>query len=76
MGNHIAEIRRQAGFSSQEQLARHINIKRLVIAKWEAGITTPRYKTLLKIADALGCTADHLLRPPANPPQQGKAADA
>ena len=66
MNTRIADIRKQAGFSTQEQLAECVGIPRAVIAKWEAGITTPRYKTLLKLASKLNTTVDDLLRATAD----------
>ena len=64
MNPRIAEMRKQAGFSTQEQLAEYVDVPRAVIAKWEAGITTPRNKTLIKLAEPLNTTVDDLLREP------------
>ena len=61
MNSKIAILRRNAGYSTQEQLANHLDIPRPVIAKFEAGITTPRIATLARIAIALGCKIEDLL---------------
>ena len=75
MNPEIAEMRKLAGFSTQEQLAEYVDVPRPVIAKWEAGITTPRNKTLLKLADALNTTVDDLLRKTDSDPDESAKGD-
>ncbi|MCL2545745.1 MAG: helix-turn-helix domain-containing protein [Oscillospiraceae bacterium] len=63
---NIADARKAAGFSTQEQLANYIKVSRSTIAKLEAGICVPRWKTLKLIANALNCSVDDLLSDTAN----------
>ena len=56
----LKEARKAAGFSTQEQLAKELDVPRSTLAKWEAGITQPRANTLTFLARTLGCTIDDL----------------
>ena len=57
----ISEMRKAAGFSTQEQLATAAHTSRMTIAKMEAGITVPKWRALMRIAAAMNCTVDGLL---------------
>ena len=57
----LAERRKKAGFSTQEQLAVQINKNRSIVAKFEIGMFVPRWETLKSIASALNCSVDEIL---------------
>lgn len=57
----IRACRKAAGMT-QEELAERVGTARSALAMWEAGKSNPRIETLRKVADALGCTVDDLLR--------------
>jgi len=57
----ISQIRKNAGYSTQEQLAAHTGVSRSTIAKLEVGIAVPKWSTLKRIAEALNITTDHLM---------------
>ncbi len=56
----LKEIRKQKQFT-QEQLAKHLNIDRSQIGKYEHGTTSPNVEQLVAICKALNCSADYLL---------------
>ena len=58
---NLAEMRKKAGYSSQEQLATELEIPRSTLAKWEAGICEPSIKTFQRLAAKFNCTVDELL---------------
>jgi transcriptional regulator with XRE-family HTH domain len=70
---------RKAWGLSQEELARRSGLATVTIAKLEEGrIVDPKASTLLKLARALGCQVDALLREPAGvggarPPREPEA---
>lgn len=45
---------------SQRELAALVGVTGPAVAAWETGKAYPRQRTLVKIADALGCTVDDL----------------
>lgn len=50
----LADIRKLAGYSTQQELADAVEgFERVTIAKWEAGERYPRPATLIKLAKAL-----------------------
>ncbi len=57
IGRGIRRMRVRAGIS-QAELARRLDVTRASVANWETGVMCPRFKTVLAIADALGCKAD------------------
>lgn len=62
IGQNIKKYRRKSGLS-QDKLSKLANITLYAITKIESGAThDPRIKTVKKIADALGCTVDELLK--------------
>lgn len=59
--NPICRKRREAGLT-QQQLADMLGCKQQVVARWETGACRPVSGTLAKLADALGCSIDELVR--------------
>lgn len=57
----IRACRKAAGMT-QGELAEKIGVARNTLAMWETQRSNPRIGTLCKLADALGCTVDDLLR--------------
>ena len=60
-GKFIAELRKEKGLT-QQQLADQLNLSNKTISKWESGGGSPDLSNLTLLADALGVTADELLR--------------
>jgi len=52
---------RRAKDITQSELAKELGVDRSTVAKWEAGISLPRGKTLIALAKVLGCTVDELI---------------
>lgn len=61
---NLALIRRERGLS-QEQLADAAGVSRSAIGMWESGHSQPDGLTLVRLASALGVSADELLGKPA-----------
>lgn len=59
----LATLRKAAGLS-QQALGEKIGCGRLAILRWENGQQAPPIKTLHKLADALGCKVEDILREP------------
>lgn len=59
LGKGIRRARRAAGLS-QAELARRLDVSRASVANWETGVMAPRFRTVVAIADALGCRLDEL----------------
>ena len=53
---------RRAKDITQSELAKVLGVERSTVAKWEAGVSLPRGKTLVALADALECTTDDILK--------------
>lgn len=58
----IIKERREALHLSQEDLAAKANVSRVSIARYEAGERIPNVDIAARIAVALGCTVDDLIR--------------
>jgi len=56
--------RTRAGLTNPK-IAKALNFDRSTVTKWERGVSCPSAKTLVNVADLLGCTAEQLLRPVA-----------
>ena len=57
----MKEYREKKRFSRAD-LAGRVGVHKDTIARYERGERSPSAKTLKKIAEALGCSADELLR--------------
>lgn len=53
-------IRKLRGMRHQNALAKSVGVSPGTWCKWEQGGTTPRQVSLVRIAQALGCTVDRL----------------
>ena len=60
-GKFIAELRKEKGLT-QQQLGDLLNLSNKTISKWESGGGSPDLSNLPLLANALGVTADELLR--------------
>lgn len=60
VGANIRRMRLRAGIS-QAELARRLDVSRASVANWETGMTCPRLRTALALADALGCKAEDFM---------------
>lgn len=57
----LQELRKAAGFNTQEMLAQKIGAKREAIAQWEIGAAYPRTPLIPVLAQALDVTADEII---------------
>lgn len=53
---------RKAAKMTQTDLGKILGVSFQTVSMWEKGKTRPRAALLPKVADALGCTVDELLR--------------
>ncbi|MGH8021011.1 MAG: helix-turn-helix domain-containing protein [Opitutaceae bacterium] len=60
-GRHLVALREAAGIT-QQQLAAKLGVHHSNIAFWERATNPPRGEVLPKLAEALGVSADELLR--------------
>lgn len=58
----IIKKRRTALHLTQQKLGEQIGVSQSAVGMWESGVRIPQTKMLLKLAEALGCTVDDLLR--------------
>lgn len=58
---NISAAREKAGIS-QSELAKQLDVTQGAVSQWESGQTRPRSDMLVRLADALKCTVDELLR--------------
>ena len=61
IGERIAALRKRQGFS-QEALAERLGVSRQAVSRWETGTARPDAENLARLSQALGVTADALLR--------------
>lgn len=61
VGAFVAQLRREKGLTQQE-LADRLGVTNKAVSKWETGEGYPEITMLPALADALGVTADELLR--------------
>lgn len=61
IGERILALRKQHGFS-QEALAERLGVSRQAVSCWEQGTAKPDADNLARLSQALGVTADALLR--------------
>ena len=54
----LKALRMLAGFKTQEDLAKKLNVSRATISNWENGLSKPPTKFLKKMAELLNCTFD------------------
>lgn len=57
----LARIRMERGLT-QGQLADRIGCRQKDVSRWESGARTPCTASLLKLADALGCMMEELIK--------------
>jgi transcriptional regulator with XRE-family HTH domain len=60
IADRIREMRLERGWT-QEELAGKLDTEAPVIASWESGRRTPNAENLVRLANALGMSADWLL---------------
>lgn len=60
LGKRIAQARKDADMT-QEMLAEKMNVARQTVSKWEAGVTMPTIKGLVKLAEVLKTDCNSLL---------------
>lgn len=61
MANTFHDMRLNAGYKTQDELAERIGKKRASIAKWETGVAYPRHGTLPALARALNVTEGEII---------------
>ncbi len=54
--------KREAAGLTQNDLSGLLGVGRTTVTMWESGEIMPRAKTLIKLAEILGCKVDDLLR--------------
>lgn len=57
----LAQMRREKGLT-QSELAEQIGCYAKDVSRWETGARTPGAESLAKLAAALGCTSDDIIR--------------
>ena len=57
----LAQMRRERGMT-QRELAARVGCYPKDISRWENGVRTPGAESLAKLAAALGCTSDDIIR--------------
>lgn len=57
----LREIRKRCGIT-QMQLAEIIGVDQSTISQWETGHALPSLKIAVKLANALGCKVDDLIK--------------
>jgi transcriptional regulator with XRE-family HTH domain len=62
LGRRIARLRKAAGLT-QRGLAEKAGVSLSTLRNWEQGAREPLASAVVKLADALGVTADEVLRP-------------
>lgn len=60
VANRIYELRKEKGLS-QKELGALIGVSNKAVSKWETGAAVPKTETIIKLASALGITAEELL---------------
>ena len=63
LGRRIASLRALHGMG-QNDLAQAVGVTQGTVSRWECGDKTPRLRTLMAVAEALGCNAEYLLSGP------------
>ncbi|NLT57836.1 MAG: helix-turn-helix transcriptional regulator [Clostridiales bacterium] len=61
MQKTFGDLRREAGFDTQEKFCASSGYSRSAVAKWEVGRSFPRASALKAVAALLGVTADDIL---------------
>ena len=61
IGERVAALRKRQGLS-QEALAERLGVSRQAVSRWETGTARPDAENLARLSQALGVTADALLR--------------
>ena len=61
IGSFIASMRKERGLT-QRELAEMLDVSNRTVSKWECGSGMPDLSHVLPLCDALGITADELLR--------------
>ena len=56
----LKEIRRQRGMTA-EDVAKEMGVTQAAVSNWENGSRDPNVKTLIRLVQVLGCSADELL---------------
>jgi transcriptional regulator with XRE-family HTH domain len=67
----LQELREKAGLS-QTGLAKKAGVPFRSVQNWEQGVRVPRPQALLALAEALGTTADELIRGMTGPKPKAK----
>jgi len=58
---HLQNYRKNAGFVTQEAVAKKMNVNRASVARWELGITYPNQKRLFQLAQLYDTTIEAIL---------------
>lgn len=61
MAERLRNLRKLAGLT-QTELARRTGIHRTLIARYESGLTIPSATKIVRIAAAIGCMVEDLIR--------------
>lgn len=61
IGSALAQLRNERGMT-QRELAAQIGCYAKDVSRWETGARTPGAESLAKLAAALGCTSDDIIR--------------
>ena len=59
VGERLAIKRKERGLT-QFDVCKRINVSRNSLAGWEAGVVSPSFSNVVKLADLYGCSIDDL----------------
>lgn len=62
-GEHLRDLRRERGWTSQEAFAHHVSLDRTYISGLERGRRNPTLDIIVKLAHGLDVSPAELLRP-------------
>lgn len=66
--NRFRELRIEAGYKSQGDLAKLLFVNQTAVSQWERGVTIPSPPILLKLSQLYGVSTDYLLGKDDTPP--------
>lgn len=62
IGMRIAFARRMTGYKNQQQFADALNIPKIRLAKWEAGLAIPTIYELKEVSELTGYSLDYFFK--------------
>lgn len=75
LGDKIAELRRQKGWS-QENLAEKLGVTRQSVSKWESGSSIPDLDKIIGLSELFGVTTDYLIKSESTSEQAASGSES